>query len=289
MTFRASFSLIGLREKDVQSEAENMIKTRTYGDAGPPVVVLHGGPGAPGYMAPVGRGLADAFRVWEPWQRGRGDESLTVARHVADLHAVVEQIEAHCGETPPALVGHSWGAMLALAYAAAHPGCVSALILVGCGTFDAAARARMQTIIDERMSDALRRRLERLPEDVPDPDERLSTMGELMMPLYSYALVSGGPTISADARAYRETWDDMVRLQNEGTYPAAFAAIRAPVLMLHGAVDPHPGSMIQTSLAPHVSRLEYHEWQRCGHYPWLERAVRDDFFGCLRRWLARRF
>jgi pimeloyl-ACP methyl ester carboxylesterase len=81
----------------------------------------------------------------------------------------------------------------------------------------------------------------------------------------------------------------MVRLQNEGTYPAAFAAIRAPVLMLHGAVDPHPGSMIQTSLAPHVSRLEYHEWQRCGHYPWLERAVRDDFFGCLRRWLARRF
>ena len=25
--------------------------------------------------------------------------------------------------------------------------------------------------------------------------------------------------------------------------------------------------------------------ERCGHYPWLERAVRDEFFALLRGWL----
>lgn len=95
------------------------MRIRTYGTSGPVVVVLHGGPGAPGHMAPVARGLADSFQILEPRQRGSGSEPLTVARHVADLDGLVE---SHCGGARPALVGSSWGAMLALAYAAAHPG-----------------------------------------------------------------------------------------------------------------------------------------------------------------------
>jgi pimeloyl-ACP methyl ester carboxylesterase len=79
----------------------------------------------------------------------------------------------------------------------------------------------------------------------------------------------------------------MVRLQEEGAYPAAFAAIETPVLMLHGAADPHPGRMIRESLAPHLPQLEYREWERCGHYPWLERAVRHEFLDVLRAWLGR--
>ena len=55
--------------------------------------------------------------------------------------------------------------------------------------------------------------------------------------------------------------------------------------MLHGAADPHPGLMIRASLEPYLPQLEYHEWERCGHYPWLERAVRDEFFSVLRAWL----
>ena len=33
--------------------------------------------------------------------------------------------------------------------------------------------------------------------------------------------------------------------------------------------------------------LEYHEWQDCGHYPWLERAVGDEFYAILEAWLDR--
>jgi pimeloyl-ACP methyl ester carboxylesterase len=78
-----------------------------------------------------------------------------------------------------------------------------------------------------------------------------------------------------------------MRLQEAGVYPAAFGAITTPVLMLHGTYDPHPGQMIRASLAPYLPQLEYREWERCGHYPWNERFVRDEFFAGLHGWLAR--
>ncbi len=248
-----------------------------------PGVLLHGGPGAPGYLAPVARELSDAFRVLEPLQRGSSREPLTVARHVADLHEVV----SGCAGGRPALVGHSWGAMLGLAYAAAHPGRVSSLVLVGCGTFDTASRERLRERREERMDGELRRRLEDLAAEFPNPNERMRERARLLLSLDAhYPLPGGLEEVTCDARAHDETWADMLRLQEEGVYPAAFAAIDAPALMLHGAVDVHPGRLIRASLEPRMPRLEYVEWERCGHYPWLERQARDAFFAVLRRWLA---
>lgn len=259
------------------------MKIREYGIAGPIVIVLHGGPAAPGHMAPVARGLADSFRVLEPWQRGSGREPLTVERHVQDLH---ELISSRCGRTRPALVGSSWGAMLALAYAAAHPDSAGPMALVGCGTFDPEARARLHGTIADRMDDDLHRRIERLTDEIPDPDQRLEATGDLLLPLYSYDLyTTDTETEAVDARAHEETWADMLRLQSEGVYPAAFGAIKVPVIMLHGAVDPHPGRMIEAGLKPYIPQLEYTEWERCGHYPWLERGVQREFFTVLRGWL----
>lgn len=271
--------------------------TRTHGSSGPPVIVLHGGPAACGEAAPLARGLADAFRVLEPWQRGSGEEPLTVARHVADLR---DLIESRCAGGRPALVGESWGAMLALAYAAAHPQSAGPVALVGCGTFDPASRARMKAILEERTGEDLRARLERLSLEFPDPDARLAKRFELTRPLYQYDPAGerwagertdppdeSGPG-SFDMRAHTETWNDMLRLQNDGVYPAAFSAIGSPVLMLHGAYDPHPGTMIRDCLLPHIPQIEYREWERCGHAPWLEPAVREEFFGVLREWLAAR-
>ncbi len=259
---------------------------RRYGDAGPPVVVLHGGPGAPGYMAPVARALADSFRVLEPWQRRAGNVALTVARHVADLEQLIAR--DFPGERP-ALVGSSWGAMLALCHAATHPERAGPLVLIGCGTFDLAARARMQDLLDQRMNPSLRRRIGRLNQEFPDPDRRLRALGRLLLPVYSEDLLTTDQEVAeCDARGHAESWSDMERLQADGVYPAAFAAIEAPVLMLHGAVDPHPGSMIRDSLKPHLPQLEYRQFERCGHYPWMERAVRDEFFETLRGWLQAR-
>jgi pimeloyl-ACP methyl ester carboxylesterase len=260
-----------------------MIELRTYGSTGPMVLVLHGGPGAPGYMAPVARELADSFRVIEPYQRRSGDEPLTVARHIEDLHDV---LNARCHDELAALVGSSWGAMLALAYAAAHPERACPIALIGCGTFDLASRAQLEATLRERMSKELRQQLGVKLRTTNDRDERLRLIGELTLPLYACDIITQDLEVEAhDGRAHEETWNDMLRLQTEGVYPASFAAITSPVLMLHGAADPHPGRMIRSSLMPYLPQIEYVEWERCGHYPWLEKSARIEFFAKLRGWL----
>ena len=262
------------------------MRVREYGTSGPLVIVLHGGPAALGEAAPIARGLSDSFRSLEPWQRGSGDEPLSVARHVADLHELVEERSAGVS---PALVGESWGAMLALACAAEHPDSAGAIVLVGCGSFDSQARARMHATLEQRTDEDLRKRLAAMREAIEDPGERIMKFAELTEKLYRFDPISHDreDTGRFDERAYSESWADMVRLQEEGIYPAAFSAIRSPVLMLHGTYDPHPGRMIQASLQPHLPQLEYQEWERCGHSPWLEKAVRDEFFEMLRDWLRR--
>ena len=55
--------------------------------------------------------------------------------------------------------------------------------------------------------------------------------------------------------------------------------------MLYGADDPHPGRMIFENLQPYLPRLEYKEFPHCGHYPWLEKAARDEFYLILRKQL----
>jgi pimeloyl-ACP methyl ester carboxylesterase len=239
-------------------ETTGALRVRTWGRTGPTVVVLHGGPAAVGGAAGLAEGLADHFRVLEPWQRGSGAEALTVARHVADLHDLVRTLPER-----PAIVGESWGAMLALAYGAAHPRATAAIGLVGCGTFDATARARLTATLAERRAsprpydyDPLRPPYE---DEMPEP---------------------------FDGAAHVESWDDMLRLQQAGVYPQAFAAIRSPVLMLHGDHDPHPGAMIRDSLKPHLPQLDYREFARCGHSPWIERFAREPFFAALRVWLT---
>jgi len=262
---------------------------REYGRAGAPVVVLHGGPAAVGDVAPLARALGESFLALEPWQRGSGSEPLTVAKHVEDLHAL---IRTRSRDAAPAVVGHSWGAMLALCYAAAHPDAAGPIVLVGCGTFDRESRETMKRTFAERTGEELRRRIDELVATEPDPAERHMKTFRLTRGLSAFDLVEPWPDDleydGLDLRAHDETWRDMLRLQDDGTYPRAFAAIRSPVLMLHGDYDPHPGRMIRESLRPFVPQLDYRELERCGHTPWLERHARDEFLAILRSWLALR-
>jgi len=259
---------------------------RHYGLSGPLVLVLHGGPAAVGDVAPVAKGISGSFHAVEPWQRGSGGSPLTVARHISDLYELSADLG---GGSPVAIVGHSWGAMLALCFAAEHPSQVGPIVIVGCGTFDQSSRSTMQAIIEERMGDDVRDRIRQLSADTTDPADQFIQTFKLTRQIYDYDPIvpyaDKDECEPFDVRAYDETWRDMRRLQDDGTYPRAFAAIESPVLMIHGQYDPHPGKMIRESLLPHIPQLEYRELEGCGHSPWIEKSARELFFSSVCGWL----
>jgi pimeloyl-ACP methyl ester carboxylesterase len=258
-------------------------RMRTYGDSGFVVITLHGGPAASGCTGPIAQGLSGTFRVMEPWQRGSSDTPLTVARHVEDLHNLILTLDE-----PPALFGESWGAMLALVYAAAHPDSISKVVLNGCGTYDTTTRGRIGDILNSRYTDEDRIRMAELDTTIADPSERMFQRYEIIKPKYNYDHIDheDDGTEPFDGQAHEETWNDELRLQESGAHPAEFATITAPVLMIHGDYDPHPGIETFNLLKTIIPQIEYRELARCGHSPWYERHARDEFFEVLREWLA---
>lgn len=107
----------------------------------PPLVLLHGGPGASEtalFRAFVPE-LEEHFLVvyWE--QRGAGrsfrrdipPDSMTVERFVSDLGELLQFIADRFGPRPVVLVGHSWGTVIGTLYVHRHPGMVAAYVGVG--------------------------------------------------------------------------------------------------------------------------------------------------------------
>ena len=260
---------------------------REYGTGREQVIVLHGGPAAAGDVAPLAEALGKRWHAFEPFQRTSGSSPLTVSRHVQDLDNLIRE---RCSGGQPVLAGHSWGAMLALAYAAEQPKAPAALVLVGCGTFSERARAEFEARLAARLTPAQRAKIADIRQSEADADRRLAAMGRMMTQVYGHDVEEVAESaVLVDARAHEETWADMIRLQREGVYPSALAAIDVPVLMLHGAADPHPGRLICEDLRTYIPHLQYHEMPECGHSPWLERRAREPFLEMLNTWLAKIF
>ena len=106
----------------------------------PLVVVLHGGPGGDHRSLLGLEDLTDRFRVLFFDQRGAGlsqrvpDEALSIDGHLADLDQLVDRY-ANGGDV--ILIGHSWGAMLAVAYLGHRPERIARAVLIEPGFLDA--------------------------------------------------------------------------------------------------------------------------------------------------------
>ncbi len=108
---------------------------------GQPWLVLHGGPGSggnPGLLQPFDPAR---HRAILPDQRGSGRSRPRGSTRRNTLDTLVGDLEAlrhHLGVVRWSVLGGSWGATLALRYAARHPEAVEHLVLRG--TFDAQPR-----------------------------------------------------------------------------------------------------------------------------------------------------
>jgi pimeloyl-ACP methyl ester carboxylesterase len=114
---------------------------RDWGGGGQQVLLLHGLASTCHIWDLVAPLLAADFRVVALDQRGHGqsaqvDEGFDFATVSGDAAALI----AHLGWERPVIVGHSWGADVALELAAAKPELASGLIFVDGGTIEPSAR-----------------------------------------------------------------------------------------------------------------------------------------------------
>src|SRR5688572_22609042 len=101
---------------------------------GQPIIVLHGGPSFDhNYLLPDMDRLSDSFRLIYYDQRGRGKSAGNVKPEDVTIESEIEDMESlrdYFQLASVALLGHSWGALLAMEYALRHPERVSHLILM---------------------------------------------------------------------------------------------------------------------------------------------------------------
>ena len=121
---------------------------------GPKVIFLHGGPGMYGYMEAFCESLAGQCNAVYYQQRGskQGNCDIGILDHLRDLQRVVSHY-SEAEEAKPIIVGHSWGAMLAVLFAGRHSDLVQKVILIGCGPLSAKQGDEFQQVLCARFGD----------------------------------------------------------------------------------------------------------------------------------------
>jgi pimeloyl-ACP methyl ester carboxylesterase len=132
---------------------------------GPPVLILHGGPGLSDYTEPLAAELTDAFRVIRYQQRGLAPSVTAgpfgIEQHVADAIAVLDA----SGADRAYVIGHSWGGHLAMHLAVRHPGRVAGLVIVDpLGAVPDGGLADMERNLTDRIQPELAARARELDE-----------------------------------------------------------------------------------------------------------------------------
>ncbi len=261
---------------------------RKYGSDPFRVVVIHGGPGAVGSVAPIARKLGQTRGVLEPLQT-----APTLDGQTEELRMVVQH-----NATPPVMfIGHSWGAWLSALVTAAYPDLVRKLILVGSGPFEeqyvpSIAENRFKRLSPPEQEE-YRQLVDLLDRSAgPGSAVALSRLGELSDKADSYDPIElPNDTMDLDdiadpAEIYQGVWPQAASLRATGELLRRVATITCPVVALHGDCDPHPAEGIQQPLAANIKDFRMIILEKCGHIPWCERHARKRFYQILEQELS---
>ena len=253
---------------------------RSYGQPPYKVAVLHGGPGAPGYMAPVARKLSIKRGVLELLQ-----SEMSFKGQIRELR---DQL-ADSADMPVTLIGSSWGAVLALFAAARKEIDIEKLILIGSAVYDADSSARIEDIRLSRLDGEKRRRLEEIEAALDNPDindksKIADEWGDIFFHTDVYDPVTTDlEVIEVQYDLNEKVWSEFVTLRDKPGYlKEEFSKIDIPTMVIHGEYDPHPIDGIRPFLESCIYDIKFYILPRCGHYPWIERHARDKFFEILK-------
>lgn len=250
---------------------------------GDTVVVLHGGPGLHhGYLMKELPNLAQNYRVVFYDQRGSGksvpaildDEHINLDVFVEDL----ELLRKELGVERFTLVGHSWGGLLAMAYATRHSQHLSSLVLLSSVPSNSDGFLAFAEEYKRRTAE-LAERLQAIrasesfirgePEAVTDFYRTLFSVY-----LHDTKLIERLPlhfeassTVSAikvadllDTSVYGQPFDFRPQL----------AKLTVPTLVVHGDSDPIPVWTAEQT-AEVLPNAEFFPIKDCGHFPDIEK------------------
>ncbi len=266
---------------------------------GQPMIVVHGGPDFDHqYLLPDMDRLSDSYRLIYYDQRGRGasarrvkPEDVTMESELKDL----EGVRKHFQLDSVAVLGHSFGAVLAMEYAIRHQDRVSSLILMNPAP---ASHADYVLLREERSRrwasdvEQLRAMSSTTGYQEGDPDAvaayyRVHFMAALYRPEDLERVVE---TLRAsftregilkarkiEARLVAETW-----LRDDYDLLPQLGGLEIPTLVISGDHEFIPEACVE-HIAGAIPKARSIRLKECGHFSYLEcpervRKVLDEFF-----------
>jgi proline iminopeptidase len=247
--------------------------------SGSPVILLSGGPGFEvDYMLPVGDFLPASYQRVFLEQRGTGRSRVELTSDTMTIRNVVEDLEAlrvHLKQERLFLVGHSWGGMLAMAYAAAHPDRIDRLILIGPGgptleftqwfPDNIRMRLRPEDLEAERSWDDAEKR-------GVDADKAALEGIRAITPGYFFDREKGLAFAkqltdgTVHVKVNQLLFDDMAKHYDSRP---GLQKLNRPVLIVQGHQDP-VGDKTAEDIHAAIKNSVLIYINKCGHFPWLE-------------------
>lgn len=281
------------RERMIQTNGVKLWTARQ--GFGVPVALLHGGPGACDYLAPIAEMIEDLAECLRFDQRGCGRSENKPPYDVASAVADLDGLRSACGVNQWTVIGHSWGCCLALAYAVEHPDRVTSLILIsphqllGRGPWSDEYRTNFSLRLKSETLHRYRELRERLPNASPDEAKQIQDeLIEIQRPT-DYA---HGTDPSKFLHFEHEPAHEVNALLNKSWYThaadakfqASARAIRTPKLLLHGEEDPRP-AWPNKQFAEDSTNSLFRLIPKAGHFPWTENP--EVLAAALRSFLVR--
>ncbi len=258
---------------------------------GAPIVVVHGGPDFDHeYLLPEMDRLAESFHLVYYDQRGRGrsffgeqTDDITMATEVDDL----DRVRQWFGLESIAVLGHSWGGLLAMEYAIRYPQRVSHLILMNSAPASRTDALALRDELARRRTAAQTERMNELRSDAGFQAGDIDAEAEYYRIHYSTTLRStdhldavvgrlrtaftAEGIVAARAiedRLYDDTWAG-----DEYDLIPALHRLDIPTLLIHGDDDFVPVEAVRR-IADAVPRSRLIVLPHCGHFAYLEQPDR---------------
>ncbi|HEX6811791.1 MAG TPA: alpha/beta hydrolase [Planctomycetota bacterium] len=265
---------------------------RTSG-SGTPAVFLSGGPGCEvDYVVPIAEHVPTTYQRVFLEQRGTGrSKPPAVDEQTMTLRLVVEDLEAlrvHLQQERLLLIGHSWGGMLAMAYAASFPSRVEALILIGTGGPTLEFQSWFGDNIDARMRPEdleARRYWEQAMKRGLDPDKAMTEIVRAMTPAYFFDRAKGLEFAVQVQDGFLHMKVNTLLFQDmrkSFDLRPALSTLDRPVLIVHGHQDPIGDKTVE-DIHRVIPRSKLHYIHKSGHFPWLEQP--EAFRGAVEKFL----